>query len=431
MALGPSLTQILGYSAMQDSPTLVSSQNPGLGSLFGFGTKDPNRSIIASSNAGSLNPQPQDVDAAIGGALATKTMTPQSRIHLEGNRDLNVDTSGIGNFGQVNSTANAPVTGGTGQPKFWDSKGGNILSSLLGIIGMGALGAGVGAVSGGGRGALNGLSYGMGFGALQDVALRKAAMSSEANEQKLTNDLMKAMQAGVPADAKMFGMYQQMSPDQQQAFQDYKLATNPYAGMGIDLRRQSVGIQQQNSDIARDKIALGLQQDSQNLQKLRGGLDNLFKAVESLPPDASRYAYSIPGAGHVSTLAGDIDASKSLILSNFSRFTGEKGVLTDQDIKRIEKALPSGLDTPKVVASKKKILQEYFDKVSSFSKSNVQQFSRTTAPTGPAGVPAQARPATPRGAAMPQAGAIEGPVDMTPEQAQELLRQLEEQEGMQ
>ena len=67
-------------------------------------------------------------------------------------QDLSVDTSGLGNFGEVNTNAGTNVTGAPGKSNktpFWETKGGGIVSSLLGVLAMGGLGYGIGAVSGG------------------------------------------------------------------------------------------------------------------------------------------------------------------------------------------------------------------------------------------------------------------------------------------
>lgn len=55
-----------------------------------------------------------------------------------------------------------------------------------------------------------------------------------------------------------------------------------------------------------------------------------------------------------STAAATYNSVKKAFLSKLSRATGEKGVLTDKDLSRIEKALPTFYDTPGVAENKLK-----------------------------------------------------------------------------
>lgn len=194
--MASNLGYTLGNFALQNNPTMIGRQKRmGLGSMFGFdGSKDPNKSVIAQQAPSALSNPEANISDIIGGAIAKSPMS----LAASQARDPSVDTSSLGNFGEVNSSAGTDVTGA--QPKttkgnFWDSKGGGILQSLLGVLALGGLGAGIGAISGGGRGALQGASYGMGFGALQDLALRKSAMEGAANEEKLDFERAKAAEA--------------------------------------------------------------------------------------------------------------------------------------------------------------------------------------------------------------------------------------------
>lgn len=51
--------------------------------------------------------------------------------------------------------------------------------------------------------------------------------------------------------------------------------------------------------------------------------------------------------------------TRKIYLSELSRFVGQSGVLTDQDLKLIEDSLPEVVDTPATVAAKKKNITEY------------------------------------------------------------------------
>lgn len=211
MANGGNIPYILGSFATQGNPNFIGRQRrAGIGAAYRFdGSKDPNKSVIAQQAPSALSNPEANISDIIGGAIAKSPMS----LAASQARDPSVDTSSLGNFGEVNSSAGTDATGA--QPKttkgnFWDSKGGGILQSLLGVLALGGLGAGIGAISGGGRGALQGASYGMGFGALQDLALRKSAMEGTANEEKLQYDLEKAQLSAVPTSKREFDLAQQM-----------------------------------------------------------------------------------------------------------------------------------------------------------------------------------------------------------------------------
>lgn len=358
------LTNILGSFALANDPTLYKKpRQPGIGNFFGFGMDDdPNKKILAQNSPSTLSNPDNHIMDIIGGAIAKPAMTPNSRFHLEGVQDPKTDISGIGQWGQVNSTASSPVTGGMAEStgkKFWDTKGGGILSSLLGVIALGGLGAGIGAISGGGRGALRGASYGMGFGALQDMAMRKAAMEAPTNEAKLENELAKAQLSATPTSMREFGLAQKY-PEYAEFLKQQKF--DPYKSAYLNL---STGREDRANKIFEQKMkekAIGAQDDLDNLAKIEFGINNIFKTIKDTPY-AKRAAWIVPGASHVSEGASKFQQNNSLILSNFSRFTGEKGVLTDQDIKRVEGALFNPLDTPKIVDQKKKTLDEMFSLV--------------------------------------------------------------------
>lgn len=80
---------------------------------------------------------------------------------------------------------------------------------------------------------------------------------------------------------------------------------------------------------------------------------------------------SSPGLGRLGGIKGSIatltqndadaaayEATKKAFLSKLSRASGEKGVLTDQDIKRIENALPTFYDTPDTAQTKMDLVRQ-------------------------------------------------------------------------
>lgn len=71
---------------------------------------------------------------------------------------------------------------------FWQSRGGDILKSLMGMLAFGGLGAGIGAMSSPGAeglGARRGAAYGMGTGFLTDLAARQAGAGAQIKGRKL------------------------------------------------------------------------------------------------------------------------------------------------------------------------------------------------------------------------------------------------------
>jgi len=84
----------------------------------------------------------------------------------------------------------------------------------------------------------------------------------------------------------------------------------------------------------------GLTAQSSGLGRL-GGLKG--SAASLLQNDADAAAY---------------EATKKAFLSKLSRATGEKGVLTDPDIKRIESAIPDFYDTPQTAETKTKLVKQ-------------------------------------------------------------------------
>lgn len=372
---------ILGQFALSNNPTLMTQRRPGLAGLIGDmiskGKDDPSKQALAQYAPTTLNnPNPMDI---IGGALGKAAM-PQAKSRFSLAPELqapDVDMSNLGNFGDVNSTAHATEMGqkaDAGKPGFWDSKGGNILGSLLGIIGLGTLGAGIGAISGGGRGALRGASYGMGFGALQDISLRKQAMEAPANQIKSALELEKIQQSAISPEIKFAQQYQNLDPSMagqplnQASVDKALLAKNPYAAQGIALRKEGLDVSKAHLGLAQDALdsknaerVNKLQDDADNLAKIESGMKNITEALKV--PYAERASWMIPGASKVSVGAADFEQNNALILSNFARFSGEKGVLTDQDIKRVLGALFSPMDTEKVIATKKKTLDDLFSQV--------------------------------------------------------------------
>lgn len=260
------LTNILGQASITNNPKFLSPQGANLGgALFGLGggkggsspsaNQDPNRSTLAEHSPMTLPDPEKDIGKIIGGALM-KSPISAHQPQLEGNRDLSVDTSNLGHFGEVNSNAGTNATGAPAQSNkqsFWNTTGGGIASSLLGILALGGLGAGIGAISGGRRGAANGASYGMGLGTLQDLALRKEGMEAPYNQQQAAikaAELANAQKGTLQKDIE----FMKANPEDKSLIEDYKKMQNPYGEANIALRAAGQEIQKQNLDLNQQKF---------------------------------------------------------------------------------------------------------------------------------------------------------------------------------
>ena len=100
------------------------------------------------------------------------------------------------------------------------------------------------------------------------------------------------------------------------------------------------------------------------IPQAEGNVNAIFENFDKIPasitgPLAGRTA------GEVEKIVQNEPAIKAyydtrkFYLTELSRFVGQSGVLTDQDLKIIENALPEAVDTPAVVAEKKRNIREY------------------------------------------------------------------------
>lgn len=87
-------------------------------------------------------------------------------------------------------------------------------------------------------------------------------------------------------------------------------------------------------------IRVGLTARSPGLGRL-GGLSGTLASIAQSSPEAAAY-----------------NDTKQAFLSILSRATGERGVLTDYDIKRIEKAIPDFYDTPQTAERKWQMIRD-------------------------------------------------------------------------
>lgn len=255
------LTNMLGTFANSNNPNLTTPKSANLGAmLFGLGQPktDKNKQELAAHAPSTLSDEDLDkhLPSIISGAIAKQGMSANKPSLEMAPHDLSVDTSGLGSFGEVNSNAGTNTTGAAGQSNkapFWESKGGGIMSSLLGVLALGGLGAGIGAISGGRKGALNGASYGMGLGTLQDLALRKQGMEAPYNQQQAAikaAELANSQKGTLQKDIE----FMKANPEDKSLIEDYKKMQNPYGEANIALRASGQDLQKQNLELNKQKF---------------------------------------------------------------------------------------------------------------------------------------------------------------------------------
>lgn len=111
--------------------------------------------------------------------------------------------------------------------------------------------------------------------------------------------------------------------------------------------------------------------EAKNAEKVKGmeaiegdlnSLLNLYKEIpENLkgPIEGRTFGVGAKLLGS-NTALNTYEDARGLVLANISReFGGEKGVLTDRDIKRIEDAFPSKIDTPEIASKKIEFIRDF------------------------------------------------------------------------
>lgn len=255
------LTSILGTFANSNNPNLTTPKGANLGAaMFGLGMPKPdkNKQELATHAPSTLSDEDLDkqLPNIISGAIAKQGMSAHKPSFEMEKQDLSVDTSGLGNFGEVNTNAGTNVTGAPGKSNktpFWETKGGGIVSSLLGVLAMGGLGYGIGAVSGGRRGGAQGAAYGLGMGTLQDLSLRKQGMEAPYNQQQAAikaAELANSQKGTLQKDIE----FMKANPEDKSLIEDYKKMQNPYGEANIALRASGQDLQKQNLELNKQKF---------------------------------------------------------------------------------------------------------------------------------------------------------------------------------
>lgn len=250
MPIDSGLINILGQTAYSNNPNLIQSDTSNStigGLLFGLGRKkqaDPNREIFAQNIPEGLHLNQDDLLGIVKGAVNKQPMSPAFQ-GVQKDFNVDVDTTGLGHYGEVNSNASP-------KKDFWNTKGGNIASSLLGMVALGLLGAGIGAIGGGRKGAASGAAQGLGFGLMQDMGLRKQGIESQYNQQKsaielaqLQNKDKSEMEKSIEFLRANPSVYQKDPATGQSLTDIYSNIKNPYGEANLMLRAAGLGLQGQ------------------------------------------------------------------------------------------------------------------------------------------------------------------------------------------
>lgn len=257
---------------------------------------------------------------------------------------------------RVSSTADAPQVGlSAGSPKqsFWATPAGSTLQSLLGTLALGGLGAGIGAIASPGARGL-GAARGFGVGAVkaidQDLAMRKSAAQIPSN---LLDEQLRAMQlqqAQANLDPLSHREYKLAYPGQEISYSDFlkERRVTPLGLANLELGKERLGFQKSQADRQyglKVKQFQAANQDNINaLTAVESTIDKAYQALEKLPPgglglQGRSYEY-LAKVGKAPKEYQDYVTNMNLSLSNIARnLGGEKGVLTDQDIARVQKAI--------------------------------------------------------------------------------------------
>lgn len=149
---------------------------------------------------------------------------------------------------------------------------------------------------------------------------------------------------------------------------DQRMIDNYYKQQEIDLKKLDL-------DIKKDKKDNKIDTKANDLAEVKQQLDN-FEAMFDKVPNKLRGATT--GAvrrmvGLASTNEANFDAQRTLLFNQIARkLGGEKGVLSDQDIKRIELALPTLSDS---YAQRKAKMKAVYDLLDIKSGTQKQQLS--------------------------------------------------------
>lgn len=139
----------------------------------------------------------------------------------------------------------------SGARAFIDKISGSPIGTLLGALGLGILGAGIGAISSPGArglGAARGFGMGAGTGVLQDISMRRASAEIPANQQKIQLEKEKMLAGQLPTSYKEWELGY-TTPEARAAYPYSQLLKdkqiNPVALANLGLSNQKFGFEQE------------------------------------------------------------------------------------------------------------------------------------------------------------------------------------------
>jgi len=143
--------------------------------------------------------------------------------------------------------------------------------------------------------------------------------------------------------------------------------TDPFTGkpttLGVQQEAQNKLIETQGIESAKTEAKNA--EKVKGMTAIEGDLDSLLSLYNKIPshdkgPIEGRTRGAFAKAFGTDTPLTTFEDSSGLVLANISReFGGEKGVLTDQDIKRIKNAFPNKTDTDDIAKAKIDFIKDF------------------------------------------------------------------------
>ena len=131
------------------------------------------------------------------------------------------------------------------------------------------------------------------------------------------------------------------------------------------LQQQALNKQIETRAIEETKIDVKNKEKIKGMETIEGDLDSLLDLYNQIPeedkgPIEGRTRGVFAKAFGTDVPLSTFEDSSGLVLANISReFGGEKGVLTDADIKRIKSAFPNKTDTDKIAKAKINFIKDF------------------------------------------------------------------------
>jgi hypothetical protein len=197
-----------------------------------------------------------------------------------------------------------------------------------------------------------------------DLEMVNKLMESQFGEGISTNVPSSIDESGQITDKRVLGQ-----PNQMGGFTPESISLGP-----VTLKRQKSGREfQQDLDRKRQEEMMQADVKSQakateslaDINVISADLDSLLQSFNSIPqvlkgPIQGRILGTPASLMQTSPELAQYEGSRGLILSNIARqLGGEKGVLTDRDIKRIQDSLPDKADSDKTATMKINFVKDF------------------------------------------------------------------------